>query len=564
MTTLTAEPNPSTEATPLLQDESRCQPQEQQGEAAAVNGALGNGDVGNEEDANSEGPDENDKIESPYLGGVSKTKFWLIFGGVLLQYFVACFDSTLMASSHPVITSHFHSSQSASWLSTAFLLTLTTSQPLLARFSDTLGRRPIYLFSLAVFTLTTLWCALAPTIGSFIAARAVAGIGAGGVLAMGSVMTNDLVPMRVRGTYQAYINLFYGLGQACGAAFGGYLCDTLGWRWTFGVQIPAILSILVLASITTPSNLGPQLAKTSAASQNPKGVFSTIDIPGSLLLTTATATLILGLNLGGNILPWTHPLIALSLFTCLLSTIFLIHTSRRATHPILPLRILTTSPRANLIFSNFFGNVGNNTVLFNAPLFFQAVLLDSPSASGFRLAFPSLAVMVFGVSSGFIMTYTRRIYPLIVVGSLVALAGTVALACMWDGIPAWLATLFIVPVSTGLGLSYPATSLAVLVESEKGEQAVVTGTLSLWRSLGAVVGIIERVRKSVRAILDLDPLHQRQGSVCSIQDDKSDPRPAVIQAYEHSLRNAFIFAIACFVLVNALVFPIKLPRLGRK
>lgn len=181
--------------------------------------------------AESEAPTEAEIL----LGGVSKTKFRLIFGGTLVGYFIALFDSTLMASSHPVITSYFHASNSASWLSTAFLLTSTAFQPLYGRISDTVGRRPLYLFGLISLAMTTAWCALAGSIGSFIAARAFCGLGAGAVLSMGSIMTNDLVSIEVRGTYQAYINLFFGLGSACGAAFGGFLCDTIGWRWTFGV-----------------------------------------------------------------------------------------------------------------------------------------------------------------------------------------------------------------------------------------------------------------------------------------------------------------------------------------
>jgi len=121
---------------------------------------------------------------SDFMGNMSKTRFRLIFGGILLQYFVAMFDSTLMASAHPVITSYFNASNAASWLSTAFMLTSTSFNPLFGRASDTFGRRPLYLFALAMFAVTTTWCALAQSIGSFIAARAFCGLGAGGVMAM--------------------------------------------------------------------------------------------------------------------------------------------------------------------------------------------------------------------------------------------------------------------------------------------------------------------------------------------------------------------------------------------
>ncbi|KAH9220238.1 hypothetical protein DL95DRAFT_383634, partial [Leptodontidium sp. 2 PMI_412] len=107
------------------------------------------------EEAEDEG--ENEEPKSPFLAGVSVSTFWLIFGGILTAQFVACFDSTIMVSSHPVITSYFHSSNSASWLSTAFLLTSTSFQPLFGRLSDTIGRKSPYIFSMALFLLATIW-----------------------------------------------------------------------------------------------------------------------------------------------------------------------------------------------------------------------------------------------------------------------------------------------------------------------------------------------------------------------------------------------------------------------
>jgi predicted MFS family arabinose efflux permease len=115
-------------------------------------------------------------------------------------------------------------------------------------------------------------------------------------------MTNDLVSIEIRGTYQAYINLFYGGGSACGAAFGGFLCDKLGWRMTFAVQIPILVILLINAFFTTPSTLGPNLAKSSGLGV--RDALKGFDIAGSILLTGSVAFLILGLNLGGNIYPW--------------------------------------------------------------------------------------------------------------------------------------------------------------------------------------------------------------------------------------------------------------------
>jgi MFS family permease len=397
------------------------------------------------------------------------------------------FDSTLMASSHPVITSYFNASNSASWLSTAFLLTSTSLQPLFGRLSDTIGRRSLYLTGLLFLTATTAWCALAQSIGSFIAARAFCGLGAAGVLSMGNIMTNDLVSIQVRGTYQAYINLFYGGGSAAGAAFGGFLCDKIGWRMTFAIQIPVLLVLLISGYFTTPTSLGPNLAKRSGLGV--RDAMKDFDFAGSFLLTGTVAFLILGLNLGGNVYAWKHPLVITSLVVGVIAGAILVRVESRAAKPVMPLNMLFTTPRGNLVFNNFFAQLGINTIIFNAPLYFQAVKLESASISGFRLAGPSVALTICGVSAGFIMTATGRMRWLIVLGSVSMLVGGTCLSFMWDGIPTWAATIFLVPASIGQGLSFPATSVAVLATSSQEDQAVMTSTLILWRSLGIVMGV---------------------------------------------------------------------------
>lgn len=230
--------------------------------------------------------------ESPFLGGVSVAQFWVIFAGILANYFVACFDSTIMASSHPVITSYFHSSNSASWLSTAFLLTSTAFQPIFGRISDAVGRKPPFIIALFIFLVGTLWCALAQSMTSFILARALCGLAAGGVTTMGSIITSDLVPIEIRGAYQSYINIVYGAGSAMGAAMGGLIADSLGWRWEFGVQVPILALLFLIACLTTPKDLGMSKGQVRKSFGEAIRMF---DYKGSLLLTTSVAFLILGL-----------------------------------------------------------------------------------------------------------------------------------------------------------------------------------------------------------------------------------------------------------------------------
>ncbi|TVY81353.1 Multidrug resistance protein fnx1 [Lachnellula suecica] len=516
--------------------------------------------------------DDKTEPKSPFLAGVSVTRFWLIFSGILVTYFVACFDSTIMVSSHPIITSYFESSNSASWLSTAFLLTSTSFQPLFGRLSDTIGRKPPYCFSMVVFLLATVWCGLAQSMISFILARAVCGLGAGGMMTMGSIITSDLVPIEIRGAYQSYINMIFGVGSALGAALGGAIADHLGWRWEFGIQIPALIACTLIAFFTVPGNLGLADGVQKKSVWEAMKVF---DYRGSLLLTTSITFLILGLNLGGNIFPWSHPLVIASLVIFGMGFPLFLWVESFVDLPIMPLKLVINNPRAGLIIGNSIGAIISNAVTFNIPLYYQAVLLESATSSGLRLIVPSIAASTVGTATGFIITYTKRLKPPLIAGYVLIVIGTVSLSCMRRGLPNWAYVLFVVPQSMGSGFMFPSTFMSVLAVSDQSEQAVVTSTLILWRSMGMVLGVatsslvfqnalfhylttfvtgadrdkvIEAVRKSVKAIPNLDPVYREQ----------------VIDSYAASLRATFIMAAGLSVVALLLTLPLKLPKLGHR
>ena len=487
-------------------------------------------EAGLEEDATDKQPSD------PRFINIAPRKFWAIFSIAMLAYFVACFDSTLMASSHPVITSYFNASQAAPWLSTVFLITSTAFQPLFGRLSDMVGRKWMITVSLMIFALTTLWCALATSIESFIAARAACGIGAGGAMALSLIIVSDLVRIEYRGVFQSHINVSFGMGSASGAAFGGYLCDSLGWRWSFGVQVPVLIVCLIMAVLLVPSDLGPMLIKHDEGS--PWEALKSFDSRGSVLLITTITCLILALNLGGNIFPWISPVVITCAVIFVISAAFFVWREMKAKHPLMPLRLLSHSPISNLVFSNFFGAIASNTVLFNVPLFFQAVLLTSAANSGFRLAAPSLAASSIGVCTGYIITYTRKLRPTLIVGGVLYLLGAVIILFMNRHVSEVTSLLFIIGVPVGQGFLFPSTIMSALAVSKQEEQAVVTTTVGLWRNLGTVMGvavsslvfqnslvanlnkmvtgpdreaIIREVRSSVKSIKLLEPAAQAEG-----------------------------------------------------
>ncbi len=111
-------------------------------------------------------------------------------------------------------------------------------------------------------------------------------------MVMGSIITSDLVPIEIRGVYQSYINIIYGIGSAAGAALGGAIADSLGWRWEFGVQVPLLFVCVVISCLTLPRKLG--LAE-GAEKESLWEAMKLFDFKGSILLTTCITFLILGL-----------------------------------------------------------------------------------------------------------------------------------------------------------------------------------------------------------------------------------------------------------------------------
>lgn len=121
------------------------------------------------------------------------------------------------------------------------------------RFSDIFGRKVATLFASGIFLIGSLGCGLSQTFWQLIAARAFAGIGGGGLTTMSSIVTSDLVPLRHRGTYQGLGNLVYAAGAAIGGPLGGWLGDTIGWRWAFLIQGESSLLTTLFQYIDRPN-----------------------------------------------------------------------------------------------------------------------------------------------------------------------------------------------------------------------------------------------------------------------------------------------------------------------
>ncbi|OKO90581.1 hypothetical protein PENSUB_13298 [Penicillium subrubescens] len=447
--------------------------------------------------------------------------------------FLGGFDGTITASTYAVISSEFNAANTASWLTTSYLITSTAFQPLYGRFSDLLGRRACFFTATISFMIGCLGCAVARDVIFLNIMRALAGIGGGGLMTMATIINSDLIPFRQRGMYQVVQNVSYGFGAICGASFGGSIVDTIGWRWCFLIQVPISAAALVLGYyvLNFPAKEEP------APGQQSKGIWQQIDLLGSLLLVLALSSQLVGLSLGGNELPWSNIWVILSLVASVvfLVAFFAVEATTTAA-PLIPLKMLQGLHPVSTQIANVCVGMAAYAFLFTLPLLFQVILLDSPTKAGARLAIPSLATPLGGLIAGVVMSRWGKLAHLVRAGAGLMCIGNLLVTLLRFQDSEWKYYAYIIPANLGQGIVYPGILFTFLSAFDHSDHAVSASTVYLIRSLGTVWGVavtsaiiqntlssglgealsgipdkwkvIDEIRHSVSAIHDLPPEFQ--------------------------------------------------------
>src|SRR5512145_2357845 len=213
---------------------------------------------------------------------MSRNRIILATVGVMLSLFLASMESTVVATAMPTIVGQLGGLEHYSWVFSAFMLASTTAVPLYGKLSDIYGRRNLYVSAMALFLVGSVWCGLANSMTSLIFARALQGIGAGGIMPLAFILIGEMFTLEQRAKMQGLFSGVWGVSSIVGPLLGGFLVDQLSWRWVFYVNlIPGLLAAGFVAfawrdqihSQTKPS----------------------VDYAGAALLTVSVVMLLLGL-----------------------------------------------------------------------------------------------------------------------------------------------------------------------------------------------------------------------------------------------------------------------------
>src|ERR1044071_429685 len=158
--------------------------------------------------------------------------------GIMLAMFLWALEQTIVAPALPTMGRVLGDVENLSWVVTAYLLANTAAVPLFGKLSDIHGRRRMMFVTTVIFLVGSAACALAPNIPALIAARALQGIGGGGILPIAHTIIGDMVSPRERPRYQSYTSIMFMAASIIGPVVGGVLTDYVHWTMIFWINLP--------------------------------------------------------------------------------------------------------------------------------------------------------------------------------------------------------------------------------------------------------------------------------------------------------------------------------------
>jgi EmrB/QacA subfamily drug resistance transporter len=385
-----------------------------------------------------------------------------VFAALMLGMFLAALDQTIVSTALPTIVGDLGGLNHLSWVVTSYLLASTVSTPLYGKLGDMLGRKPVFLTAILIFLAGSMLAGLSQSMGELIGFRALQGIGAGGLMVSAQAIIADIVPPRERGRYMGLIGSVFAVASVAGPLLGGFLVDSLSWRWVFYVNLPvgalAVLIVVTRLHLHTPT------------------VRHQIDLLGAGLLSAGVASLILVTTWGGSEYAWgSATIVGLAVVGVLLLAAF-VWQETRAPEPILPLGLFRSRVFAVSNAMGFTIGMAMFGAIVFIPLYLQLVYGASPTSSGLRLLPLMAGLLVAAIASGRIITRIGRYKVFPIVGTVVLAAGMFLLSRLGVGTAPWLASVYMAVVGVGIGLVMQVLVLVVQNDVRPRDIGVATST----------------------------------------------------------------------------------------
>jgi EmrB/QacA subfamily drug resistance transporter len=431
--------------------------------------------------SNEKAVQEESKDDHPY-NGRSKGKVAVIMLALCMAVFLAALDVTIVTTALPTITEHFGSASGYTWIGSAFMLANAASIPSWGKVSDIFGRKPMLLLANIIFMIGSLVAALSNSIGMLIAARAVQGLGGGGLVILVNITIGDLFSLRIRGAFYGIIGGVWAIASSIGPIIGGAFTESVSWRWCFWINLPldglAFIILVFFLDIETPKT--PLIEGLKA-----------IDWVGSLLIVGATLMFLFGLQYGGETYPWgSATVVCLLVFGVLTFALFILYEWKIPKYPVMPLGLFKSRTNIATLSVVFIHGVVFISGSYYLPLYFQAVLGATPILSGVYLLPTALALSAGSIGTGIFVGKTGLFLPPIYLGLFMLTLGY-GLFVDFSAHSSW-AKIIIYQIIAGVGVGplFQAPIIALQAHINPRDIGTATATLGFIRQLATSTSVV--------------------------------------------------------------------------
>jgi EmrB/QacA subfamily drug resistance transporter len=407
------------------------------------------------------------------MNRTTNTQRWVL-GLSALGSFMVILDMLVVATALPTIQRDLNASlESLEWTINAYTLSFAVLLMTGAAIGDRFGRRLGFVVGLGVFAAASAACALAPSVGVLIAARATQGVGAALVMPLALALMNAAFPPERRGWATGIYGGVTGLAATLGPVIGGVLTQTIGWEWVFWLNVPIGVLAIPLVLARTPESHGTRTA---------------VDLPGILLGAVAALGVVFAL-IRGNTAGWTHVETLGPLAVGVVAAVAFVAVERRVVAPMLPPRLFASRSFSAGNTSIFLLNAAVTGGIFLTAQFFQLAGGLGALDTGVRMLPIGIVPMLVGSRAGALADrFGER--SLIVAGSFVMAVGLAWQAALTSpDVAYWWLVGPLVLVGLGIALGVPAMTRAVVSHVAMADMAKASGAFSTLRQLGGAFGV---------------------------------------------------------------------------
>ncbi|ANJ08343.1 MFS transporter [Streptomyces parvulus] len=398
--------------------------------------------------------------------------------GLLLGMFCAILSSTIVTNALPEIIGDLGGGQSAyTWVVTASLLTMTASTPLWGKLADQISKKALVQTALVVFVIGSVIAGLAQNPAMLITARAIQGLGGGGLSALAQIIMAAMIAPRERGRYSGYLGATFAVATVGGPLLGGVITDTswLGWRWCLYVGVPfAIIALIVLQ-------------KTLHLPVNKRKV--KVDWTGAFFITAAVCLLLIWVTFADDKYSWASWQTGVMVGGAILLTLIFLFVESKASEPIIPLRLFKNRTITLASLASLFVGIAMfaGTVYFSQ--YFQLARDKSPTMSGL-MTIPMIGgLFVSSTVSGIVITKTGKWKRWLLAGGVLLTAGLGLLSTMRYDTPYWHIAIFMALMGLGVGMMMQNLVLCTQNQVAPSDLGAASSTVTFFRSLGGAVGV---------------------------------------------------------------------------